>query len=546
MDMNNENDSKLQELLLRLQVTPEELRQHVSIINKNEQRLAGLNAISGIINEPPDTRHVFPLVADKTMEVMNADAIRIYVLSEETHELLLEVSKGVSEEFVTEVRRMKIGEGCNGTVVQTGKPLVIQDATTNTPFGRQVLVTEGIRSQLVVPLQSKGKVVGALCVAKRTPGNFHADDTALLSIIGNTIGAGLENTRLYHEMKQALEKLQQSEEKYRDLFENAYDTMWIRDLEGNTLNANKACKRLTGYSPEELKNTDICHLMSDSSRLCIEEVEQRLLQGKPVKYHCEGELRKKGGVKAIVQVMTSPITHDGQVVGFQRTARDVTEERQMQENLDYYLQQVTRVQEEERKRIARELHDETLQDLVVISRQLDKITSSEALWEVSLEVVRGLRKQIEAAVQEIRRFSHDLRPSVLDDLGLLPALELLADDLKKEGIATNFKVIGKARRLLPEVETMLFRIAQEATRNAGRHSQASGAELAIKFSNNMVRMSISDNGNGFKIPRRPGELSSSGKLGLAGMHERAKLLGGSLKLKSKPGTGTQIVAEACV
>jgi len=542
--MYKEKEVENRELLQKLQLAQKEPQQQVPIIDKNEQRLVGLNTILDLITQSPDIRHVFTLVVDRTMEVMNVDAMRIYILNEETEEIALEISKGISEGFEAKVRRMKVGEGCNGTVTLTGKPLIIQDITDDTSCFSQELIAEGIKSQLIVPLQSKGKVVGTLCIANRSSGSFYPDEIAFLSSIGNAIGVGLENNRIYQEMKQALEQVQQSEEKYHNLFENAYDAMWIHDLEGNMLSANIACKKLTGYSSEELKNIDICNLMSDSGRSCIEGIERKLLQNKPVEYYCEGELYKKGGAKAIVQVMTSLMTHDGQVVGFQHAARDVTAERQMQENLNYYLRQVTRVQEEERKRIARELHDETVQDLVVISRQLDKITSSEALWEVSLEVVRGLRKQIEAAVQGMRRFSYDLRPSVLDDLGLLPALELLSSELGEQEIATSFKAIGNARRLSAEVETMLFRIAQEAMRNIGRHSQASAAELTIKFSNDKVRMSINDNGNGFKIPQSPGELASLGKLGLAGMQERAKLLGGSLTMRSKLGIGTQIVAEA--
>jgi len=224
----------------------------------------------------------------------------------------------------------------------------------------------------------------------------------------------------------------------------------------------------------------------------------------------------------------------------------VTDEREMQENLRYYLQQVTRAQEEERKRVARELHDETLQSLIVISRQLEKIISSDALWEESLEDVRDLKKRIETAVQEIRRFSHDLRPTVLDDLGLLPALELLADDLEKEGITTSFKVIGEVGRLVPEVEVMLFRIAQEAVRNIWRHAQASAAELVIEFRDARVSLSIRDNGKGCILSQRPRDLARLGKLGLAGMHERARLLGGSLTFESRPGKGTMITVEVPV
>jgi signal transduction histidine kinase len=174
---------------------------------------------------------------------------------------------------------------------------------------------------------------------------------------------------------------------------------------------------------------------------------------------------------------------------------------------------------------------------------LEKITSSDALWEESHEVVRGLKKQIEKAVHEIRRFSNDLRPSVLDDLGLLPALELLADDLETNGINTIFSVSGVAKRLRPEVETMLFRIAQEAVRNIWRHAKASKAELSVKFNHGTLRMSITDNGIGFKLPRRSGELATLGKLGVVGMQERAKFLGGTLTLKSEPNGGTQILVD---
>ncbi len=439
---------------------------------------------------------------------------------------------------------MKIGEGFNGTVAQTGKPMIVQDAITDPLLSREVLITEGIKSQLIVPLQSKGNVVGTLCVAKRTSWNFDTEEVELLSSIGNQIWAGLENARLYQETHQALRQLRHSEESYRDLFENASDAIWVHDLNGTTVAVNKACEQVTMYSSKELMEVNICQLMSECSRSCIEEIEERLLQNKPVDHRCEVELTKKGEAKAILQVTTSLITHEGQTVGFQHAAREVTEERRMQENLRYYLQQVTRAQEEERKRIARELHDETLQNLVVISRQFDRITSSDALWEESLDVVRGLKKQIETSVQEMRRFSHNLRPSVLDDLGLLPALELLAGDLEAQGVVTSFKVTGEGRRLPPEIEVMLFRIAQEAVRNIWRHAHASAAGLVIEFSPDKVRMCINDNGNGFKLPQSPGDLASSGKLGLAGMHERAKLLGGTLILKSRPGAGTMVVAEA--
>jgi PAS domain S-box-containing protein len=527
----------------RTQAALEELHQTVSVFKDNEQSLAALNAISDLITQPLEIRQVLTLVADKTMEVMDADAVFVFLLDEKTQELLLEVSKGASEKFVSSVSRVKVGEGFNGTVVKTGNALLVDDATTDPLLSRQAVVIEGIRSQLIVPLRSRGKVMGTLCVANHVPGKFHIGDVALLSSIGNTLGAGLENASLLWEMKQALTLLRQSEEKYRDLFENAYDAIWLHDLDGNMLASNKACEKLTGYSSGEFKNIHICQLLSKYSLSCMEQIERGLILNEDVEYRCEGELVKKGGAKATVQITTSLIAHDGEVVGFQHSARDITEERKLQENLHYYLQQVTRAQEEERKRIARELHDETLQNLIAISRQLEKITSSDALWEESIEAVRDFKKKIEIAVQEIRRFSHDLRPSVLDDLGLLPALELLADDLDKQGIATSFETIGETRRLVPEVEVMLFRIAQEAVSNVWRHSQASTADLVIEFSDALVRLNIGDDGKGFRVPQRVVDMAGLGKLGLTGMYERAKLLGGNLMLTSKRGKGTTVTVE---
>ncbi len=522
----------------------ESLRARIATLEKNEQRLSSLTTISALITQSMEFRDVLTLTADKIVEIMDADAIMVFLLDEKTDELALELYKGISAKFATEVRRIKVGEGFNGTVAARGEPLVIEDVTTSPLLTMQAVIIEGLKSQLIVPLKSKGKVIGTLCIAKRKLANFHRDDMELLSSIGNHIGANLENARLYQDMKRALSQLQQSEERYRDVFENASDAIWVHDFDNETLAANNACEKVTGYSSAELMNMNVCQLLSPSGKSLVFEVEGKLVRGELVDPRCEVELVKKGGAKAIIEVTTSLITHEGKEVSFQHAARDVTEERQMQENLRYYLQQVTRAQEEERKRIARELHDETLQNLIVISRQLEKITSSDALWEESHEVVRGLKKQIEKAVQEMRRFSHDLRPSVLDDLGLLPALELLlADDLETNGINTAFRVIGVVRRLRPEVEIMLFRIAQEAVRNIWRHAQASEAELSVEFFDGTLRMSIRDNGKGFELPHRPGDLASLGKLGLVGMHERAKLLGGTLTLKSEPNGGTQVCVD---
>jgi signal transduction histidine kinase len=243
---------------------------------------------------------------------------------------------------------------------------------------------------------------------------------------------------------------------------------------------------------------------------------------------------------------TSPIFSDGQLIAFQNIARDITEEKRMQENMRFYLQEIARAQEEERKRIARELHDSTAQTLIALLHQLENLMNDEAKLPVrEAKALWGFYEQIRDVLHEVRRFSRDLRPSILDDLGLLPALEWVTGELKKEyGVETAFKVVGSERRFSQEAELILFRIVQEALRNIAKHAQASKAEVKVEFEKQKIRVTISDDGVGFQLPESLGELLHSGKLGLAGMQERVQLLGGNLKLKSKVGKGTTIVTTA--
>jgi len=243
----------------------------------------------------------------------------------------------------------------------------------------------------------------------------------------------------------------------------------------------------------------------------------------------------------------SPIKDgSGEVIGAVETLEDVTERKSAEESLRNHLQEVTRAQEEERRRIARELHDETAQDLVVLSRKLDSfvVSAIKSLSAEDISYVEGLRQQTEKILDGIHRFSQDLRPSVLDDLGLVPALEWLASDMTEHlGIAVEMKVLGKVRRLPPEIELVIFRIAQEALRNVWKHSGASRAWVTLEFGDGKAVLTVKDEGNGFELPERIDNLTVAGKLGLAGMQERAQIIRGSLRLQSKPGKGTTVTLE---
>jgi signal transduction histidine kinase len=214
------------------------------------------------------------------------------------------------------------------------------------------------------------------------------------------------------------------------------------------------------------------------------------------------------------------------------------------ENLRFYAWQITQAQEDERKRIARELHDDTAQQLVALSRQLDTLAASEEkLSEEGKDRLERLLQRIDGALQGVRRFSRDLRPSILDDLGLLPALKGLLADLEESGISTELCISGDRHRLVPDVELALYRIVQEALNNVGRHAQASNVTIDVEFMEERVKVSVRDDGKGFELLGCPGDFAYAGKFGLLGIEERAQLLRGTFQVQSDIGTGTTVSVD---
>jgi signal transduction histidine kinase len=231
--------------------------------------------------------------------------------------------------------------------------------------------------------------------------------------------------------------------------------------------------------------------------------------------------------------------------GIGRQAAIAVENSYLYENLRFYARRIMQAQESERKRIARELHDDTIQSLIALSRRLEGlVTSEEQLPEAAARRIRDLCGQTDEMIQRVRQFSQNLRPSVLDDLGLLPTLEELTADMNRQGdVRAEFHVQGERRRLSSEVELTLFRIAQEAFSNVIRHAQATRVITKVELANSSIRMTVEDDGIGFRPPKLTDDLRAEDGLGLIGMHERARLLGGNLSIHSEPGCGTKVIAD---
>jgi two-component system sensor histidine kinase UhpB len=214
---------------------------------------------------------------------------------------------------------------------------------------------------------------------------------------------------------------------------------------------------------------------------------------------------------------------------------------QYREQVRWLSRKVLTAQEEERLRIARELHDETAQSLTSLLiglRVLEKATSPR---EMSLRIAE-LRTETGRTLSEVRKMAVDLRPSTLDDLGLAAALQWYTDDFaRRTRTSVSFHSVGLEKRLPDDVEVVVYRIVQEAMTNVAKHAEANHIDVSVGRDRNVVLASVADNGIGFDVD----QIMSSRErgLGLFGMQERVSLVGGSLHLTSKLGEGTRVALE---
>lgn len=221
--------------------------------------------------------------------------------------------------------------------------------------------------------------------------------------------------------------------------------------------------------------------------------------------------------------------------------------------LKSYAALITRAQEDERRRLARELHDDTAQALIALSRGLDALSTQHINPINSPEDMRFIDELVtltRRTLDSVRRACQDLRPSVLDDLGLSAALESLAGSMTERGLSCSYHCRGTAKSYSTEVEVAVYRIAQEALSNALRHAEAYTAQIELTYRQDGLRLVVSDDGRGFDVfavlAHEPGGASRSDSyskgtgLGLLGMRERATLIGATLDIQSSLGVGARV------
>jgi signal transduction histidine kinase len=381
-----------------------------------------LSRISAALSGLWDLDAILGVGLDSALDIMSGTIGEILLIDENTNELVHVTHRGLSREFVENVR-LSLGEGITGSVAQTGKAILLEDISSDPRAAhRELVVAEGLKAYICVPLRAKDKVLGVLNVAGRVPRKFTISDMQMLYAIGDQLGIAVENARLYDRLRKARERL--------------------RKLARQNLVA----------------------------------------------------------------------------------------------------------EEEERRRIARELHDETSQSLSGIALQLQALIEMYAMsGKQEPEFVAGLKKVQSLTVQvhnEVSRLISNLHPALLETLGLVPAIRQHAETrLQLQGINVSLDIKGAETRFPSDVEAALFRFIQGAVGNIVQHSGAKNATITLDFKPKEFFLSVSDDGRGFDVSEITDVEQSGRGRGLFSMRERIGFLGGTSGIESEIGRSTTVWAR---
>ena len=439
-------------------------------------------------------------------------------------------------------------------ICQTKRTLVVPDTQLESEW-QWVSGAEHVRNWMGVPLVASGKAIGLYSVDKATPGFFQSEHVRLAEALAARAASAIQNARLFEqsqryvveleeriaERKRAEIALRESEERYRELFENAKDAMYVHDLDGNYIRINRAAEELTGYNREEIVGHNFTEFIAhEHVKLVRQSFCPRLAKVGETSY--EVDVIAKDGRRVPVEVSSRAIYENGVLVGVQGTARDITERKSAQDALQMFSRQLIEAQENERRRISRELHDQIGQILTAVKMNLYTVQQFCKMSEAGSYVKDNI-DAVDEALRLVRDLSVDLRPPVLDDLGLATALRWYVDRyLIRTGL--NVEVVidlpDPNERFSRDGETACFRIAQEALSNIARHAQATQVQVQLAKDENMLLLTVKDDGVGFDLDNLHKRAPRGATLGLVSMQERAHAAGGAIEIDSARSRGTEV------
>ncbi len=331
--------------------------------------------------------------------------------------------------------------------------------------------------------------------------------------------------------------LLESEEKFRVILDSTRTPIVYYDLEGNVLLINQSGAAIMGGVPEDFIGRRVHDIFPKEGRAILRRVKRVAEGGRGREF--EDSVVLPIGERWFLSSFQPVRDVGGKVFAVMTVSHDVTERKRLAEAWRDFSRRLVEAQEQERRSVARELHDQIGQNLTALKLLLGPVLSRSAPENAG--VIAEARRLIDELVGRVREISLDLRPSMLDDLGLLPALLWLVERYESQtGVRVIFKHMGLDRSFPPSVATAVYRIVQESLTNVARHARTDRAVVTVMAGDETLTVHIRDEGIGFD----PGSAGASeASCGLIGMRERAQSLGGELVVSSMPGSGTDVVAR---
>jgi signal transduction histidine kinase len=539
-----------------------------------EGRLRALFAAGVAVTSELSLDALLHRLVEAAAELTGARYAALGVIGTSGLELEQFVTHGIDDDLRAEIGALPRGRGILGVLIRDEKPLRLHDLADDR---RSVGFPPGhprMRSFLGVPILLRGVAYGNLYLTEKQHGeDFTDEDEELVTLLAGQAAVAIENARLYEASTRWSRQLQSLQEvgnalatetdleklldlvvrRLRELLEARVVALAL-PVGGDELRF--AAVAGADSDAEELLGTSISRSESKSGAVLERQRSERIdsvLDDPEVHQEVSRQFAARTGMWVPLIARDQAIgvleihdkegpdprfDHDDFRLAETFAARAAVAVELSQRVARDAVRRVVQAQELERQKLARELHDETGQALTSILLGLKPLEEALADHPARADLAR-LREQVVSALQDVRRLAVELRPAVLDDFGLVPALERLTDAFAEQSdVRIDFHSALGEKRLPSEVETTLYRVVQESLTNIVKHANAQHVSVSIARRASTAAAVIEDDGDGFD----PRAVHEEG-VGLLGMRERLSFVDGRLEIESRPGSGTTIVAE---
>ncbi len=500
---------------------------------RNFDKIQLLAKLSEAIGQAKQVNQLYEISLTALIQNIGADKVSIGIFDEK-NQLEIVADNGLSDLFKAYLQKnSNVLKLYDKTYCFTIGDI---DAERRSAEDSVAFFAEELKAAAYFPLIYQQQPIGLFNLFFKNPRTLTSQEVQLIETIARTVAFAINEKR--YELA-----LIASNQKYKLLFYNNPMPMWMLSYpERDFVDVNESALAHYGYSRDEFLKMNINNIRPLENTILLNKMKAAV----PVNASYKGIWRhkKKNGEIIKVEIIAHDIFYEGKNVRL-ILANDIDEKVKAEERLQESYQQIRQlathlqnIREDERTKISREIHDELGQQLTGLKMYVSWLNKKIIPHESEIkEKFQNTMDLIEDTIKSVRKISTELRPSMLDDLGLLAALEWQSNEFEKRyGIATTFIDLTGNKPIETKFTTSLFRIFQESLTNVARHADAKKVISSLIFDDNQLQLTITDNGKGFVV----NELGSKKTLGLFGMRERTMEMGGNYEIKSEPGIGTTV------